>query len=99
MTPKKYKITWPFHAESQKEIQSRKVPNLWEIMQCQSGRRLVGIDYESHRDTKRVFHESLSLVNNYQRETMIELTLVKIETEGCTESIADVHRQVRGSRL
>lgn len=62
-------------------------------------RRLVGIDYESHRDTKRVFHESLSLVNNYQRETMIELTLVKIETEGCTESIADVHREVRGSRL
>lgn len=30
---------------------------------------------------------------------MIELMLDEIETQGCTESVADIHEQVTGSRL
>lgn len=30
---------------------------------------------------------------------MIELTLVEIETKGCTKSIADIYEQVTDSRL
>lgn len=54
---------------------------------------------ESHGDIQQMFHESSCFVNNYEREPMIELMLVEIETKGCTESIAGIHEQVTGSRL